>query len=148
MGKKTLTITYEYPPLGGGAKVARALAEKLKSSDIEIDLITMWFRGLKRVERFSHMTVYRALCWRINPSICYALEMSPYLLSSFILALKLIKKNKYSLNHSHFIFPDGFLCLLIKKLTDLPYTITAHGSDVPGYNPNRFKLMHVVLRPI
>ena len=36
----------------------------------------------------------------------------------------------------------------VKKFTGLPYVITAHGSDVPGYNPDRFKFLHRVLAPV
>ncbi len=31
---------------------------------------------------------------------------------------------------------------LLNKVTGLPYIITVHGSDVPGYNPDRFQLAH------
>jgi len=49
-----------------------------------------------------------------------------------------IKKQKiaFDLIHAHFIFPDGVLAFLLSRLTGLPYLITAHGSDVPGYNPD------------
>ena len=30
----------------------------------------------------------------------------------------------------------------------VPYVVTAHGSDVPGYNPDRFRALHILLRPI
>jgi glycosyltransferase involved in cell wall biosynthesis len=30
---------------------------------------------------------------------------------------------------------------------NVPYVLTAHGSDVPGYNPDRFGLMHQMLKP-
>ena len=30
----------------------------------------------------------------------------------------------------------------------MPYIITIHGSDVPGYNPHRFKLTHKFTKPI
>ena len=30
--------------------------------------------------------------------------------------------------------------------TGPPYIITAHGSDVPGYNPDRFNLIHYAIR--
>jgi glycosyltransferase involved in cell wall biosynthesis len=36
----------------------------------------------------------------------------------------------------------------LKKRAGLPYVITAHGSDVPNYNPDRFRFMHRVLLPI
>lgn len=149
MRRKILSISYEYPPIGGGgAKVARDLSDKLRSADFAIDFVTMWFKGLKRVEHLPNMTIYRAFCWRKDASVCRAVEMIPYLFTAFIIALRLARKNDYLINQSHFIFPDGLICLLIKKLTGLPYMITAHGSDVPGYNPNRFKLMHVFLRPV
>jgi len=48
----------------------------------------------------------------------------------------------------HFIYPDGVVAWLTKRFTGLPYLITAHGSDVPGYNPNRFRLLHVLLKPV
>lgn len=149
MRRKILSISYEYPPLGGGgAKVARDLSDKLRSLEFEIDFVTMWFKGLKRIECLPYMTIYRAFCWRKNASVCHAIEMIPYLFTAFVIALRLTKKNDYTINQSHFIFPDGLICLLLKKLTGLPYVITAHGSDVPGYNPNRFIFMHVLLRPL
>src|ERR1700757_3777779 len=53
-----------------------------------------------------------------------------------------MRREHYHINHTHFILPDGLVSYILKKLTGLPYIITAHGSDVPGYNPNRFKLGH------
>jgi glycosyltransferase involved in cell wall biosynthesis len=53
-----------------------------------------------------------------------------------------MRREHYDINHTHFIFPDGLVSFILKKLTGLPYIITAHGSDVPGYNPNRFKFGH------
>jgi glycosyltransferase involved in cell wall biosynthesis len=29
----------------------------------------------------------------------------------------------------------------------VPYVITAHGSDIPGYNPDRFAVLHKLLKP-
>ena len=28
----------------------------------------------------------------------------------------------------------------------VPYTVVLHGSDVPGYQPNRFKLIHIPMQ--
>jgi len=35
----------------------------------------------------------------------------------------------------------------IHKRAGIPYLITCHGSDVPGYNPDRFGLQHKLLMP-
>jgi glycosyltransferase involved in cell wall biosynthesis len=68
--------------------------------------------------------------------------------SAIPLIISLCRKNKYDLNHTHFIYPDGVLAFLLYKITGLRYVLTAHGSDVPGYNPDRFKLLHRFLAPL
>jgi glycosyltransferase involved in cell wall biosynthesis len=74
--------------------------------------------------------------------------MLTYLFSAIPLILRLCRKNNYDINHTHFIYPDGILAFIVKKLIGLPYVITAHGSDVPGYNPDRFKILHKFLAPV
>jgi glycosyltransferase involved in cell wall biosynthesis len=37
---------------------------------------------------------------------------------------------------------------LIQRHTRLPYVITPHGSDVPGYNPHRLLVLHKFLNPL
>jgi len=59
-----------------------------------------------------------------------------------------MKTRRYDVLHAHFVLPDGFIAYVVHRLTGLPYVITAHGSDVPGYNPHRFRLLHKVLLPI
>lgn len=146
---KVLMLCYEFPPIGGGAsRVVSGLTRELVSIGYEIDLVTMGFRGLPRYEKIGNINIYRVPCIRLNRSFCTIFEAAIYTVSCFFYTLKLLKRNKYQLNHTHFIFPDGFISFLIFKLTRLPYIITAHGSDVPGYNPDRLKLAHRLLFPI
>ena len=132
---------------GGGAKVVAGLTSEMIKSGYTFDVVTMGYRGLPRKEVQDGITIYRVPCIRLSQSMCYFPEMIPYLLMAFPLVLRLVKRNDYILNHTHFIFPDGVLSCLIKFLTKLPFVVTAHGSDVPGYNPDRFKLLHVLLLP-
>jgi glycosyltransferase involved in cell wall biosynthesis len=74
--------------------------------------------------------------------------MLPYLLLALPCVLRLVKARNYDLNHTHFIVPDGGLSWLLRRLTGLRYVITAHGTDVPGYNPDRFRLQHRLLAPL
>jgi glycosyltransferase involved in cell wall biosynthesis len=74
--------------------------------------------------------------------------MIPYVLLSPFYVVRKIRAKQYLINHTHFIYPGGIISYLLKLLTGLPYLITAHGSDVPNYNPNRFRIMHRVLRPL
>jgi glycosyltransferase involved in cell wall biosynthesis len=146
---RILTLCYEYPPIGGGgAKVVAGLTKVLADQGNYVDLVTMSFQNLPRYQQLDGVNIYRVPCLRRKASICHPHEMGSYIMMAQSLLLKLVRRNRYDVNHTHFIFPDGLLAYRIKKLTGLPYVITAHGSDVPGYNPNRFKLLHVLMKPI
>lgn len=143
---KILIICYEYPPIGGGgAKVVYGLATRLSELGHQVDLVTMGFKNLPQFEQCDNINIYRVKCIRLKANICTPLEMITYIFSAMFLVIRLCRKNKYQINHTHFIFPDGVLAYVIGKIFKLPYVITAHGSDVPGYNPNRFKMLHLFL---
>lgn len=145
---KILVISYEFPPLGGGgAKVVAGLVEELQKSGYSFDIVTMGFKGLPRVEKCENVTIYRVPCIRLNKSMCYFPEMIPYLIMALPVLFKLVRMNNYVINHTHFIFPDAILSCLVKQFSGVPFVVTAHGSDVPGYNPDRFKFIHKVLLP-
>lgn len=144
---RILTLSYEYPPLGGGgAKVVDGLARHLCGH--EVDIVTMGFQDLPDIEIVEGVNVYRLPSRRKRADICHAHEMLPHLVSAFPRVKRLIAEKKYDINHTHFIFPDGVLAWMLHRFTGLPYVITAHGSDVPGYNPDRFKFQHTLLSPL
>ncbi len=146
---KILMLCYEYPPIGGGgAKVVHGLTHELSKKDCEIDLVTMGFKNLPAFEKIGNLNIHRVKCIRLNRNVCTYPEMILYIFLAVPKILKLCKKNKYQINHTHFIFPDGILAFALKMLQGIPYIITAHGSDVPGYNPDRFKLLHKFLLPL
>lgn len=143
---KLLILCYEYPPIGGGgAKVVYGLTTRLSKLGHEVDLVTMGYKKFARFEKNDNLNIYRVKCLRLKANICTPVEMVTYLVSALFLVTKLCRKNKYLINHTHFIFPDGVIAYIIKKIFGIPYILTAHGSDVPGYNPNRFKLLHYFL---
>jgi len=146
---RLLVLNYEFPPLGGGAaSVCHFLAREMVTLGHEVDLVTMGFRKLPREEVVDGIRVFRVPCFRRSEAICSTHEMISYALSALPTALSLARKNRYDLNHTHFIFPSAFTSCLLRKVTGLPYIVTAHGSDVQGYNPDRFKLEHRLFRPI
>lgn len=49
--------------------------------------------------------------------------------------------------HAHFIMPAGIVADRIQRAAGVPVVITPHGSDVPGYNRERLKLAHLLVRP-
>jgi glycosyltransferase involved in cell wall biosynthesis len=146
---KILMLCYEFPPLGGGgAKVVFGLSKELVRLGHEVDVVTMGFRGLPKHETLNGVNVYRVPCIRRKESLCTSIEMVSYLITAIPKVIQLIRQRNYDLNHTHFVFPDGVIALLAKRLTQLSYIITAHGSDVPGYNPHRFIWEHRFLFPL
>jgi len=108
----------------------------------------MGYKDLPRFEEHENLRIFRVKCLRLKPSICTWPEMVIYLFASLPKIIKLFKQNNYDKNHTHFIYPDGILAFLVKLISGLSYVITVHGSDVPGYNPDRFKILHRILAPL
>jgi glycosyltransferase involved in cell wall biosynthesis len=144
-----LKTSYEYPPLGGGgAKVVYGIATRLVARGNNVDLVTMGFRGLQATQNVDGVNVQRISKTRLRVSTCSFIEMLPYVLLAPLYLIKQCRAKRYLVNHTHFIFPGGVISYVVKRFTGLRYVITAHGSDVPNYNPNRFRLLHRLLRPM
>jgi glycosyltransferase involved in cell wall biosynthesis len=142
-------LNFEFPPLGGGAApFSFDLAKRIVEKGNKVDVITMNYKGLKKYENIEGINIYRVSCMRRKKEYSTTLELFTYLPFALIKALKLSKKNKYDLNHTHFIVPTGIISYILKKLRNIPYIITSHGSDVPGYNPDRFGFEHKLISPI
>jgi len=146
---KILMLCYEFPPLGGGAsRVAHGLSTKLVTLGHQVDLVTMGYRGLPSREHVNGVQVYRVPCLRMRKYACTVPEAVSYLVSALPKVRQLVTQQRYDINHTHFILPDGLIAWQIKRYAQLPYVITAHGSDVPGYNPHRVKVAHKLLAPL
>lgn len=146
---KILTLTYEYPPLGGGGgKVALGLAEHLAERGHKVDVITMGFRDLPKLEEHDNLRIIRLPGIRSRTESCHMGEMLPHEVLVLFRAARLIREERYDIIHAHFLFPDGFAARILAAFFKLPLIVTAHGSDVPGYNPDRFRLLHVLLKPV
>ena len=145
---KILMLNYEYPPVGGGgATVTAQLCKHLVQLGHQVDIVTMRYKNLPVNETIDGIRIYRFPSYRSRADICRTPEMTTYLLGAWRPALKLAQQNQYDIIHAHFIIPTGPLARHIKKYTDTPYIVTCHGSDVPGYNPDRFDLAHKLLMP-
>ena len=139
---------YEFPPVGGGAShVVEGLARELSSRGHRVDIVTMSFRGRARREVVGGVRVHRVPSVRLRKHFCSVPEAALYLLASRATLRSLVAGRRYDINHTHFIFPDGLNALKLRRSAGLPYIITAHGSDVPGYNPDRLRFLHRVMRP-
>jgi len=145
---RILKTSYEYPPLGGsGANVVYGIATRLAARGHNVDLVTMGFRGLPATQHVDGVNWQRISKTRLRVSTCSSIEIIPYVLLAPLYLIKKCHTKHYVVNHTHFIFTGSIVSYILKRFTGLRYVITAHGSDVPNYNPNRFRMPHRVLRP-
>ncbi len=146
---RILMLNYEYPPIGGGASpITRALSEHLAQAGHDVDVVTMGYGRLPFFEQFGKLRVFRVPALRRSPVRAIAIEMASYLVSGFVQCLRLTARHRYDVIHAHFLMPTAPLATLIGKLRNIPVVVTIHGSDIPGYNPDRFQRGHKLLAPV
>ncbi len=146
---KILMLNYEFPPLGGGASpVSYEIAKGYVKLGHKVDVVTMHYKGLPFHEVKDGINIYRVKCLRKKKEMCTTPEMLTYVISAKSFLKQHLKTHKYDINHTHFIIPTGIVSLWVKKKFGIPYIITSHGSDVPGYNADRFKLIHNFTKPL
>lgn len=146
---KILVLNYEYPPLGGGAApVCRQLCELFARRGHAVEVITMGFRGLPKRELLNGVQVTRVPALRGKQATCETHEMLSYVLSALPRVVWRLFTRDYDAIHLHFVIPTGLLAWLATRIKRVPYVITAHGSDIPGYNPDRFGKEHTVTTPL
>ena len=146
---KILVLNYEFPPLGGGAgHVSYEIASWYVKKGCEVDVVTMGFAGLPDQEQKKGINVIRVNSIRKKMETCGTFEMLSYIISAIRFLGKRKDVDKYDIVHCHFLIPTGLVAWFLKKRYKLDYIVTIHGSDVPGYNPDRFKIEHLFTKQV
>ncbi|MCC6697994.1 MAG: glycosyltransferase family 4 protein [Candidatus Hydrogenedentes bacterium] len=146
---RILVLNYEYPPLGGGAApVCKHLSRHFARAGHQVDVVTMAYRDLPSEEVQDGVRIMRVPALRKRMETCETPEMLSYVMSAFPRVTARLMRGQYDVIHCHFIIPTGLLAWSATRLGRTPYVITAHGSDVPGFNPERFTKEHHITGPL
>lgn len=146
---RLLVLNHEYPPLGGGASpVTRETAKEFVRRGHDVDVLTMGRKGLPAFEVDDGVRVHRVPCLRSKVHMAHGPELATYVMSASVVGRRLAAERDFDLIHSHFFVPCGFVARHLQKRFAIPYVVTAHGSDVPDYNPDRFAVTHRLIAPM
>lgn len=145
---RILMINHEFPPLGGGGGNANYyIARELVKMGHKVDIVTSGFSGLKS-EVIDGFNVHRIKTKRKHETHATTSEMLSFVKNSRKYCKMLMKKEKYNVIQCFFTLPAGLTGFLLSKKFKVPMVIRMGGSDVPGYDPYRFKILYKVLIPL
>lgn len=145
---RVLVINYEFPPLGGGAgNVSACIARHVVRRGVEVAILTSHFRGLPRCEVIDGYRVYRVRTLRRLPYRCSIYEMFSFVANSVIPSWQLARRFRPDLVHIHSGFPTGPLGYWLKLTLGIPYIMTLHGGEVPGFLPEEVGTLQEILAP-
>lgn len=143
-----LVLNYEYPPLGGGAApVSRDISEHLVQGGNQVTVVTMAYKNLPHYELQNGVEIHRVKCLRSKQFSCMPWEQLTYIISAIRFIQNKLDIAEFDLCYTHFIIPTGVVARYLHRKFSVPVVITAHGSDVEGYNSKKYmKVMHWFLR--
>ena len=143
-----LVLCHEYPPVGGGAGVAAAVLVRAYAQEgHSVRVLTMALGDLPAHEEIDGYEIYRLPCGRRQNEMASPFEGLKWARVGWPQIKRLHSESAFDMAHAHFIMPAGILAAALKRAYDVPFLITPHGSDVPGYNQDRLKLVHLLVRP-
>jgi glycosyltransferase involved in cell wall biosynthesis len=155
--RRVLLLSYEYPPVGGGAGVAmRGLAVELARRSVVVDVVSSgWGPAARPARRPTAevgnpgIAVYRVRSWRRGLHDAGLRGAASYLLSAWTRVRQLLRAHEYDVVHAFFSLPTGLLLPLVVP-RGIPTVVSLRGSDVPGYDPtNRWlERLHPPLLPL
>ncbi|MBS3165871.1 glycosyltransferase family 4 protein [Candidatus Woesearchaeota archaeon] len=148
MKKKLLVFTSSFPRWKNDIipPFVYELSKRL-TSKFDVYVLAPHYTNAKRYEIMGGMKVYRfkyfferyeklACFGGILPMLkknkLYFFEVPFFIIAEFFNLKKLVKQIKPDIIHVHWIIPQGFIAMLIKKLTGVPYVVTTHGGDIFG----------------
>ena len=146
---RILVLNYEYPPIGGGgAPASREIARGYVQKGHVVHVVSARFGELPFEELVDGMRVYRLPCLPSRKELSHPREHLSFVVAAMRFLRRHLKYHAYDVCHAHFLLPTGLVALYLRRQFGLPYLITAHGSDIPGYNVDRFKLLHRFTPPL
>lgn len=122
------------------------LSELISSKGFEVSVLAPHNYNLKFSENINGIQVFRfpyffplkyqkvaygpGILDNIKNSYLAKIQVPFFLLSELFFTMKIVKRDKIDIIHSHWLLPQGLIGAIIKKLYKIYHVATVHGSDV------------------
>ena len=144
---KVLVLTTTFPRWKDDTTPAFVyeLSKRLQKNGLEIIVLAPHCKGARRFEIMNGMKIYRfpyfypakyqklAYGGGILPSLKRSnlakIQVPLLFLSELFYAMRIIRKEKIDVIHSHWIIPSGLIGVILKSVLRKPIIVTIHGSD-------------------
>lgn len=156
---KILTLTSSFPRYRGdlAGDFVYELAKRLKERGFEITVLTPHHLDTRFQENIDGMKVYRfpyfypfkfqklaygsGISYNLKNSYLAKIQVPLFFLSELFGAIKIIRKEKIDVIHSHWLVPQGLVGAICKKKNVISHLSTVHAADVFGLERLPFKQM-------
>jgi glycosyltransferase involved in cell wall biosynthesis len=148
--QKLLILCHGFPPYYGGAEhAAFDLAKEAVKAGHRVTVVTSDIGGrLPARETMDGMQIIRVHARKKRWSFHTTLELMDFLRMGMKRMPAIVKDIKPDFIWAHFSVPAGFLARKSFQRFGIPYGVVLHGSDVPGYQPGRFRAIYPALRRV
>ena len=145
---RILVLCHELPPLGGGAAaVCSALCSHYVEAGHSVTAVTMSYGELPSKQLLNGYEIFRIHCGRRRKEMASPLEGLAWAQKCWPVVKNLHALDPFDVAHAHFIMPAGIVSSRLRNKGGVPFIVTPHGSDVPGYNRERLRLAHILVKP-
>jgi glycosyltransferase involved in cell wall biosynthesis/ubiquinone/menaquinone biosynthesis C-methylase UbiE len=146
--KKILTLTSSFPRHVGdiSGNFVYKLANELKERGFEIIFLTPHYPDTKLKEDVDGLKVYRfpyfypfkyqklhredGIVYYLKNSHLAKMQVILLFLSELFYAIKIIRKEKIDIIHSHWLLPQGLVGSICRKIFGIPHITTIHSSEI------------------
>ncbi len=147
---RVLVLIHEYPPVGGGGGVVAAnVAREIVRRGHEVTVLTTGMETEASEDVVDGVRVVR-MPGRRRGALDNKVSSNAltYLRKGRRFAREIVDRERPDVIHAHFALPAGVLGARLAKSLGAPLVLTMHGSDVPGYSTDEFRLRLALLKPI
>ena len=146
-GTRLLIICQGFPPYHGGAERAAGNIAREAAKGQEVHVLTSDIGGrFPSCETVDGVHVLRVPCRKRKRNRHSVAE----LINFYMVAHRRLTEVHRQVNPDHtlavFTMPAGVLALNMAGRFGVPYSVVLQGSDVPGYQPQRFQLLHPLMK--